>query len=578
MTLRTYGPRPATGASTQVESAAARQPWAALAVLFAAVTGFHLVSLLRTPAPFVDEAWYAARAWALLHTGRAFGTLDAGVFDRFDGHWTFFPWLGTGFDAIAIHLLGVSLFSVRLVSLIFGLLLVVAIYVIGRHLGGPCVGLVAVGLMAFSRPFIPSSHLARQDIMVAALGFGAIALYLTERASSRPLRSLLAGLAVGLAFEIHPNAVVYGSGVATLMLLDYGRSLPRQGRFWAFAIGGLGGLALYATLHILPYPETYAALNRLAFAASHTPPLLSGDAGVWIQSLADLGDRFTKDARTPLVALAFVILARRQPLSDRAVCVLLAVLTLALALLNRVPLPVTVVAAVSAGLLFGAAVALWRRRLVAESRGPAIFIGLVVAFLALLRNKLPYYDILLFPACDLLVAIALTRLPWNGWSRSVWGYGRTVLVLAPLMALILGSMLPMRNDPMDDYRVALERINEVVPLGKSIMGSQTYWFGRPDQRYFSWEQLVYYRRYAADSSLEDAVAALHPDFFIVDTHMEQFIREDTSWMTNYSQSLYVSKPELDDFLARHGHLVFTLQTTTFGRMRVYEIDWGCCPT
>src|SRR5205823_14310562 len=100
-----------------------RATWLALAIFFAVVTGLGLFSLLRTPAPFVDEAWYASRAWSLIHTGRAFGTLDAGVFDKYDGYWTYFPFLGTWFQALAIRILGLSLFSVRLVSLAFGLAL-----------------------------------------------------------------------------------------------------------------------------------------------------------------------------------------------------------------------------------------------------------------------------------------------------------------------------------------------------------------------------------------------------------------------------------------------------------------------
>ncbi len=50
-----------------------------IAVLFLVLGGMHLFSLLHVPLPFVDEAWFANRAWALMHTGRAFGTLDAGT-------------------------------------------------------------------------------------------------------------------------------------------------------------------------------------------------------------------------------------------------------------------------------------------------------------------------------------------------------------------------------------------------------------------------------------------------------------------------------------------------------------------
>src|SRR4051794_38735742 len=133
---------------------------------------------MSTPSPFTDEGWNASRAWGLLHTGRAYGSLDAGVFDHYDGYWTYFPWIGTALHAIPVFLFGPTLFSVRLVSLLFGVLLLTTVYIIGRILYDQRVGLVSVGLLALSVPFAAMSHLARHDIVVAALGFCAIALCL----------------------------------------------------------------------------------------------------------------------------------------------------------------------------------------------------------------------------------------------------------------------------------------------------------------------------------------------------------------------------------------------------------------
>src|SRR3954451_23764640 len=78
----------------------AARAWLPFVALLAAVMGLHLATLLRFPAPFVDEGWNASRAWGLLHTGQAFGTLDAGLFDKYPGYWTYFPWLAT-----AVHTL-----------------------------------------------------------------------------------------------------------------------------------------------------------------------------------------------------------------------------------------------------------------------------------------------------------------------------------------------------------------------------------------------------------------------------------------------------------------------------------------
>jgi 4-amino-4-deoxy-L-arabinose transferase-like glycosyltransferase len=500
--------------------------WSGAVMLFVAVTGVGLWSLLRTPPPFVDEAWYASRAWSFIQTGRAFGTLDAGVFDKYEGYWTYFPLLGTWLQALAIRMLGLSLLSVRLVSLTFGLALLAAIYAIGKQLFGPRVGLLAVFLMAFSPPFLYSSHLARQDIMVAALGFSALALSVTNRTSS--VKGLLAGLAVGLAFEIHPNGALYGPPIVGLYLLDGGWSALRAKRFWAFVAGLAGGLAFYAAIHILPYPGTYAALTGLAFSSTHTPPLLVPNRGVWLESVLQTCQLFgSTDIRLPLVVAAVVVLLRRRSAADRKL------LTLSTAL--------------------------------------------ILAFTALVRNKLGYYALLVSPSLDLLVAALVWELLQGCNSSSRWARRSTAVALGLVTASVAMSVTPMLKDPTSEYGATLDRVRQAIAPESSVLGTQTYWFAMPDKTYFSWQQLVYYQRSAPGSSLEDAFRALHPDVLIIDPHIEWFVAGDKSQLPNYRQFLTLPKAELERFLDRQAELVTTVETPTFGRIRIYRIDWSLGP-
>src|SRR5438128_1773867 len=175
--------------------------WATAAALLVPPALLSFWSLLRTPPPFIDEVWFANRAWAYLQTGLNFGTMDEGVWDHFDGHWTYFPWLPSLFEALAFRFLGLSLFALRIPSLAFGLVLLGAVYAIARHFGGRRLALLSLLLVGLSRAFVYSSHLGRPDVIGAAFGFGAIALYLTDRSRSVSPASLLSGLAIGLAFE-----------------------------------------------------------------------------------------------------------------------------------------------------------------------------------------------------------------------------------------------------------------------------------------------------------------------------------------------------------------------------------------
>ncbi|MCX6027121.1 MAG: hypothetical protein NTY23_12855, partial [Chloroflexi bacterium] len=98
---------------------------------------FHAWGLMRFPAPFVDEAWYASRSWGLITTHKAFGVLDAGVFDRYPGYWTYFQWLPVWLQSLVVQLTGTpNLLGLRALSLVVGLFLAAAIYSIGSSIGG----------------------------------------------------------------------------------------------------------------------------------------------------------------------------------------------------------------------------------------------------------------------------------------------------------------------------------------------------------------------------------------------------------------------------------------------------------
>jgi 4-amino-4-deoxy-L-arabinose transferase-like glycosyltransferase len=547
----------------------ARRSWLSQLAVLAAVVALHLFGLLRAPLPFVDDAWYASRALALVRTGRAYGCLDQGVFERYAGYWTILPCLYAWLESLAIRALGLSLLTVRLVSLGAGLVLSGAVFAIGRHLGGKTLGWVAALLTLLSTAFMYSAHLARPDICVAAMGFTAIALCITDTRPGFPLRSVLSGLCVGVAFELNPNGMIYGPVILGLHFWDGSWSALRSRRFWGFAAGVVLGLLIYAALHILPYPQSYFALTGV-YALWRMPPAFQLDPAVWLQSIADLGGLLlaANHLRVPLLLIALVDLWRRGGRAGRQV--------------------------------------LWFAALLALS------------FAALIRHKLPYDAILITPACDLLLAFFLVRL-WRKVSegersaparpyapevprRSVaamaqrlraiaaglWapfihmGAGQNPrlrrllkgLVLATLAASLLLDLLPLRVQPMDDFNRTLERVRQAVPAGATILGSQTYWFGIPDRRYLSWEQIVYYQQYNRGSTIEDALRALHPDMLLIDRHLDAFITDDPARLDPYARFLALDKGEVEDFLCTRCRLVETIETAWWGDIRIYQVDWS----
>ena len=495
-----------------------------LAALFAAVIAVHLWSLMRFPLPFVDDAWFASRAWGFILTRRNFGPLDVGVFDRFEGYWTFFPWLPTWFQSLALRLAGVpSLFAVRMVSLFFGLVLLGAVCAIAYRLGGWQLSFWSMLIVSTSWAFSYSAHLARPDIIAAAFGFVALALYLYHH-SRRWWMSLLSGLCVALAFEVHPHSAIYGLALVGLYFVRWRWSLFRQRAFWCFVAGVGVGLVFYAVLYIFPSPNTFFALNRLAFAPTHTPPLLTFDLSVLAQSVEDMGRLLLPmyHVLIPVVVGAVFILCRQRSESARTLVTLIGVL--------------------------------------------------LAASILLIRNKGHYYAILFTPAIDLVVASLACEVGRHPWHGSPVDYISRIVVWGGCLAGVLLNLTLLRYNFVRIYQTVQSRINQVVRPGESIMAPQTYWFGLYDHTYYSWEELVYYRRYAPGSTVEDALREFRPDVMIIDESWDCFI-SDQPGDSPYLQHLRLSRTEMETFLERQADLVVEFDGAAYGQVRVYRIAW-----
>ena len=496
-----------------------------LSALLVAGLLFHSFALLRFPPPFVDEPWFASRAWALIQIGRPVGSLDSGVVERFSGYWTAFPFFLPWVQSLAMRALGLSLFSTRVTSLVFGLFLLVAVYVIANRLYGHRTALLSALLVSVSQSFLASSHLGRPDVIVSALGWTAIALYLVDASAGFSLKAVCSGLLIVLAFDAHMNAVLYGFVIGVLYLVDLRLAVVRSRRFWSFAVGVAVGLGVYAWIHILPYPETYYALTSPSITGWRPPPLLTMDAGVWLSSAVDT---------------IFLLVWSNGP---------------------------------DAVIVVGTAFALLRRRTASDRRLLAIFAVLFVVMTLLIRYKLQFYGIIISPAVDIMVAFLLVRMASRTWDGSIRAFLGSALVVGLVVASVFVNLRSVVYDPMPDYTATLDAIRQVVPAGAIVLGTQTYWYGLPDHRYLSPETLTGYQQFTPGASLADALSALRPDFLILDHHSDQFTAYSREDLPEYFRFVYLDKTELDSFLAKRGSLATAIYTPTFGDVRVYKIDW-----
>jgi len=498
---------------------------ASVPVLFLLITTFHLWGLMRYPAPFVDEAWVGARVWNFLETGQTFEALDAGVFDRFEDFWTIFPML-----PILIFSLGMrwfadpSLLGIRLVSLGSGLVLLAAVYVIAKSIRGSRAAQLSVLIVAFSFPFQYSSHLGRYDIFTATLGFWGIAIYLANN-SKKIWMSSLSGLLIGIAFETHANGAIYIPVILALYIYDFRWTVFRKWHFWGMLIGLSMGLLLYLSLHVFPYPEGFLAFNPVVYNPTHTPPLLTFNAGIMFDSIVDLLELLLE---THLITLLFVPLlawdlANSHDPKHRRFLVILVLLTLAHALL--------------------------------------------------IRNKFNYYAILISPIIGVSLAFFILRV----FKRPLKGNGISIIarafVLASMLISLLLNLRLVAPNQLINYDQVQNKLSQYILPDDTLMGSQTYWFGFHKNTYLSWENLVYYQRLFVGSDMEDAFRAFRPNILILDQHWNQFI-SDENLGDIYFQSLRLSRSEFDRFLVEtNAVLLTTIDDEQYGPILLYRLRW-----
>ncbi len=211
---------PDAGHANPVTLRAPRIPLLLVAVL--ALFLVLAVGLALTRAPHTDEGHFASAGMAMATEGRLvmpmwtewIPTLDQRAYAVMP---TYFVLLGGWFKAF-----GVSFASMRMLSVAWGVVFVLAWYVIGARVGGGVTrprlaGLMVATLVALNYDVINAAT-ARYDIMAAALNAAAIASYLSLRPRRLDAAVVVSMALVGLSFLTHPYGVLGGVGVLIFAL------------------------------------------------------------------------------------------------------------------------------------------------------------------------------------------------------------------------------------------------------------------------------------------------------------------------------------------------------------------------
>jgi 4-amino-4-deoxy-L-arabinose transferase-like glycosyltransferase len=233
--------------------------------LLAAILLYLLLAIATalTARPWCDEAWFADPAFSLIHTGQfATPVLEpTGNYRHPTGIQQYTYWIMPLHGLVQApwyEIFGFGFPSLRLLSVLWGLLGLAAVFELVRRLSGnAAIAAIAVALLACDFIYIGTAGTGRMDMMCAALVFGGLALYARYRESA-PRRAIFAGHAlIAAAAFTHPIGGMIG--FVALMVLMLPEVLHQKRDLILFGVPPYLIFAAGWAIYISRRPDYFAA-------------------------------------------------------------------------------------------------------------------------------------------------------------------------------------------------------------------------------------------------------------------------------------------------------------------------------
>jgi hypothetical protein len=405
-----------------------------------------------TRAPWCDEAWFGNPAYNLAYKGfmgttvldPASSTWKSVKLTGIDRHTYWVMPLNLLWNAAGFRAFGFSIFSMRLVSLVWGLLALGAWGAILWKLTGQLMlTLGSLGLIAVDYHFLLQASDGRMDIMTVALGWSGVAAYLMLRERSFPRAVLVSQSLTAMACFTHPNGLLLALILLATTLYFDGRRI-RIGTVAIAAVPYLAGAAGWA-LYIAGSPADFLA-QLLGNASGRGPGIATPIAALQLEISHRYMDNFGLAAW-----------------SSRA------------GRLNAIPLAI---------FLVGVAVCLLSAEIRRHPgyRLAIVWTAITVVFMTWFEGlKTFYYVIYLTSLYSILLAVAAGWI-WQRRPRWRWAVAGVLLVFVALQAART-PIADSRNPRRTTYDPAVEYLRARFNRQTFIMGSASLIFGLgPDWR------------------------------------------------------------------------------------------------
>lgn len=156
------------------------------------------------------------------------------------------------------RMFGTSVIAMRFLSVVFGVVLICAWFILVRKLSGnQSLALMAASLIALDYSVLAAAANGRMDMMCAALGSAALALYVSRRERGLAGALAMSGCLGCMALLTHPMGVIYSVNLAIAIVWFDAKRLRWQ-HLLALAAPYVAGLSFEA-IYILHAPAVFAS-------------------------------------------------------------------------------------------------------------------------------------------------------------------------------------------------------------------------------------------------------------------------------------------------------------------------------
>jgi 4-amino-4-deoxy-L-arabinose transferase-like glycosyltransferase len=528
---------------------AQRLPQVAAAVILAVFVLANARGLDSTPPVHQDEAWIAAPGVEFFTSGRFATQLFAGYYGSERHYYDFMP-LHSLLDGAAIKLFGMSLVTVRAVSLTLATITLLLTYLVGRRLLSEWHGVLAMlmlaswpiaatGLPALQAastgiPLTDLGRIGRYDILVPVFGLASLLAMLRalrERSSEagsldRAVSLTLAGVLAALATLSHYYGIVWLLVIATLIVASGGRS----------------------GLWLLRWPA-------LGFALAMTPWVwfVTRDVGVFLAQKQVQAQNYFSD-----IASFSAQLGQYAPLLSAARRGHLASLMW--------------IGLVSVGLVLLVRASLARQQ--SGARVLTITIAVMMTTFAVLVRPSYRYLGTVWPLFALTAAFAALH-PWPARARAL---ARGILVLLIAAASIQGAeaylQMAIRARQFLPYSAVCDRITRHLPASARLLALQHWWLGIAprvrDYRSFLVPVTRMNPRAGTPPVSFEAAMALDPmDYILIDPAMRDVLRSAGNPARPIAGPVGA---EIAAFLRERAVMVDSFENTAYGRFTLYRVN------